>query len=371
MPPLAMSDVLRSHSAIVAGRVLRQGLVWWLAELRDMVPRRLVAFLGGNTGNGTVLQIGGDQATLLMRGSRRADAATLPIVRDQLLQSKARTQAMLRSRQAGNRVLIQLAPDAVLEMDIVLPLAAEPTLSQVLRHQLERLTPLAIDTVSFAFRVTARMPADKTLRVALIVVKKITLESAIRLARELGLRPTSVIGPAPAQDAPLTLWRAAAGIASPRHRSWRRGLDVLVLAALLGTYVVHVARLDRQRETLGAEVDRAKQEAAGVQALAQGIETQQKLLVALAARQSAISPLRALDALTRAVPLDSWVFQFGMSGGVVDISGYAPRATDLIARIETSPLFEMPKFRTPITLAPDGKAEQFSLTFAVHEKPRP
>jgi hypothetical protein len=78
-----------------------------------------------------------------------------------------------------------------------------------------------------------------------------------------------------------------------------------------------------------------------------------------------------LDELTQAIPLDSWVFQFGMSGGVVDISGYAPHATDLIARIEASPLFEKPKFRAPITLAPDGKAEQFNLTLAVREKARP
>jgi len=71
-----------------------------------------------------------------------------------------------------------------------------------------------------------------------------------------------------------------------------------------------------QRDTLRAEIISAKQEAGGVQALAQRIETQQKLLMALSARQNALSPLRVLDELTQVIPLDSWVFQFGMFGGV-------------------------------------------------------
>jgi len=41
-----------------------QGLAWWLAELGDMMPRRLIAFLSGRAGNGTVLQIGADHVAL-------------------------------------------------------------------------------------------------------------------------------------------------------------------------------------------------------------------------------------------------------------------------------------------------------------------
>jgi hypothetical protein len=56
-----MNSVLRSPRAITVSRVLRRGVAWWLAELGEMMPRRLIASLGGRSGQGTVLQIGGDQ----------------------------------------------------------------------------------------------------------------------------------------------------------------------------------------------------------------------------------------------------------------------------------------------------------------------
>jgi general secretion pathway protein L len=366
-----MRGILRPGFAVTAVRTVRQGFAWWLRELGGMLPRRLIASLGGDVGGNTVLQVGAARTALLLRGRRRFDDVDLPVVQDQILECKAQARVLLRTRRAGTGVVIELASDTMLQLHITLPQAAEPKLPRVLAHQLERLTPLDANAVSFAFRVVARMPSDKTLKVALVVVKKTTLEAAVRLARDLGLRPASVVGPASGQDTPYTLWRAEGESLGRRHRWWRHGLEVFAVAVLLGSYALHVARLERQRDALQAELADAKRSAADVQALAQRIDVQQKLLAALVARQNATTPLRVLDELTRVIPLDSWIFQFGMSGGVVDISGYAPRATDLIARIETSPLFEKPKFRTPITLGPDGKAEQFSLSFAVKQMPQP
>jgi hypothetical protein len=45
--------------------------------------------------------------------------------------------------------------------------------------------------------------------------------------------------------------------------------------------------------------------------------------------------------------------------------GFSTRATNLISRVESSAIFEKPQFRSPITLAPDGKGERFDLAFAI------
>ena len=66
------------------------------------------------------------------------------------------------------------------------------------------------------------------------------------------------------------------------------------------------------------------------------------------------------------VPEDSWVFQLALHGHAVEMTGHSPHAADMISRIEGSALFEKPRFRSPITLGPDGRSEQFSLSFDVN-----
>ena len=75
--------------------------------------------------------------------------------------------------------------------------------------------------------------------------------------------------------------------------------------------------------------------------------------------------LGVIDLLTRMVPLDSWLTRLSIRGREVEIAGYSPHASDLVARVEASAIFRNPQFRSPITLAPDGKSERFDLTFEI------
>jgi hypothetical protein len=60
-----------------------------------------------------------------------------------------------------------------------------------------------------------------------------------------------------------------------------------------------------------------------------------------------------------------------LRGHNVELIGFSPRATDLISRVEGSTPFEKPQFRSPITLAPDGKGERFDLSFEVKSERLP
>src|SRR5262249_43619119 len=75
--------------------------------------------------------------------------------------------------------------------------------------------------------------------------------------------------------------------------------------------------------------------------------------------------LHLVDVLTRMVPLDSWLTGLSVRGREVEVAGHSPHASDLVARVEASAFFQNPQFRSPITLAPDGKSERFDLTFEV------
>ncbi len=120
----------------------------------------------------------------------------------------------------------------------------------------------------------------------------------------------------------------------------------------------------RIRDDLRTRVVRAEQAAGAARDLGRSVARTQAALAFLDQRRDSVPPLRILDALTRLVPPDSWVTRLDLRGNRIEIAGEGPRATDLIARIERSTLFEKPEFRSPITLAPDGRVEQFDLSFA-------
>lgn len=133
----------------------------------------------------------------------------------------------------------------------------------------------------------------------------------------------------------------------------------------LAAYGLYVHRLDRMRDDLQARIDRAKPVAAAAQRLARQIDRTGGELAFFRDRRSDPAPLAVLDALTGLVPLDSWVKELTVHGRNVEITGFSPRATDLVSLVEKSAVFESPQFRSPITLSADGKTEHFDLSLDI------
>jgi len=237
----------------------------------------------------------------------------------------------------------------------------------VLRHQVERMVPLPAAQTCFAFRALPRPASATTLKVAVAVAKRASVEQALALARGIGLTPRRVVAEiADAGPTPLVIWqadRSPAGTATRRRLF--RALEMLALALALAAYGLHVHRLNQVRDDLQNAVSQAKQEAAAARELGQRVARSADALTFLRARRLEPLPLQVLDDLTRLLPLDSWVSDLTLRGRSVEIVGSAPHATDLIALIEGSPMFGRAQFRSPITLLPDGHAERFDLTFDV------
>lgn len=80
----------------------------------------------------------------------------------------------------------------------------------------------------------------------------------------------------------------------------------------------------------------------------------------MGAKAGAPSVVATLDALTRALPDDTWLAQFNMSGGEVEIQGAS--ASALVRAIEEMPEFVTVRFRTPITREPLTGLERFQFT---------
>jgi general secretion pathway protein L len=323
------------------GRLIRRGISWWLGELGELLPRRLTRFLG-RLDEWTACVEPGPNGTLRWSAD------------------PARQSAIRR----GTTVAIGLDRALIFESVVELPSAAEGSLRQILQHQIDRLVPLEATETAFQYRIEPRAADAKTLRVRVTVAKRATIERALAMARDAGLDPKRVIVAEAQRDGVSpALWQADDAVGS--RRAWRRRLEIAALILAAAGYALYLHRLDRMRDGLEARLAAAAPAAAAVQALGGEVERIDAAAAFLARRRSETEALGAVDHLTRMVPLDSWLTRLSIRGREVEIAGYSPHASDLVARVEASAIFRNPQFRSPITLAPDGKSERFDLTFEI------
>jgi len=66
-------------------------------------------------------------------------------------------------------------------------------------------------------------------------------------------------------------------------------------------------------------------------------------------RAGEISKVEILRELTQILPPTVWIWNFKLTGKEIEISGFADSASDLIPRLDRSPLFERVEFLAPVT----------------------
>ena len=368
-----MNSAILSRPTIAAGQLIRRGVSWWLAELAELVPHRLLRLFGGPGEPASVLQFGAGEPVLLV-SDRQAGPIVLPLAGFGEHERRMRVQSVLRGHRAGDTIMVSLDPSLVFETSIDLPLAAEGSLQAILQHQIERLVPLSAAEACFGYRIIARKPAAGTLKVGLTIAKNATIEAGLAAARAAGLDPRLVVVRQP-ESAPgdrLVLWRAGSGPAEATgHRRLRHALEIAAIAFAFLAYGLYVHRLGQIRGDLQTRIDHAKPVAAAVQNLAQQLDETDQALAFFRSRRNEVPPLAILGELTRLVPTDSWVKQLAVHGRTVEIDGNSSHASDLVSRVEGSAMFENPRFRSPITLAPDSKSERFDLSLDIKAEPEP
>lgn len=342
-----MTIALTSPAASDIRRLARQGVAWWLGELTRLLPPRLTALFGAQSDPVVLTTLGPSGAALWPSDGLRQSAAA--------------------AGHRHSRVTIALDRSLVFEAALELPQAAAQALPQILQHQIERLVPLAAGETTLAYR-SAPGADDKLLAVRVFVAKRTSIEAALAAARAAGLVPRRIV---------LADWQGVGGspllwqadTAADANRGLRRRLEIaaVLLAAL--AYGLYVHRLDGMRGELAVQAAAAEPAAQAVEALARKVAAGDRDAAFFAARRQEPAPLAVIDALTRLVPRDSWVSELVLDRDNVEISGYSPHATDLVALIERSALFRAPRFNSPITLAPDGKREHFDLGFETRPGP--
>lgn len=338
-------------------------LRWWLDELAGLVPRPLrrvarrdrhQAVLLLNQRETVVLERAGERARVI--GSVASDRP------DRAGQLGALLQRIRRPRQP---VTLCLSGDLGLRKIINLPLAARDDLDQLLRFEMDRLTPFRADEVYFAHRIIATDSQNRRIAVELAAAPKATVDLALETARIAGVVPArlELVGARAGDPEPLNLLPHKSG----DRAGERRLLRALILLALLLGIVAVAIPLQQQHAKLADLTDQiaetraaAEQSHALREQLEQLTQTSHFLLSEKARRPMATD---VLAELTRLVPGQAYLNQLTLQDGEVQMYGSAATASDLIGLLDQSHLFRAPQFRSPVTqdVADDG-AERFHLS---------
>ncbi|HEY2034724.1 MAG TPA: PilN domain-containing protein [Rhizomicrobium sp.] len=344
---------------------LDAGFSWWIGELRDMAPRGLLEFWEG--GNSTI-DINVLPSEIIV--AKRAGGRITPlarVVRDSLV-AQTLARAIPRDPPAlswlSDPVILRLTPDGALERKLRLPLAARRDLPDILRHEVERQSPVGAANIYYDYLAT---PDAEGLDVILRMVRRDDVDNALELCRSAGVDPSSIAFAE--DDAPATGGTFPVSPQAARAFVYRRRL-VPILAAcvaaltlcLVGaTYLRGQAVLD----DLSDRVDTAHAAARSVERMQNQIASSERGAALLSKDKRSPAAVQVLSEVSRVLPNGAWLYEFELSQGEVRIHGFAHAAASLIAAFDASPMFSDAQFRSPLMQGPSGDLERFDMSFKV------
>jgi general secretion pathway protein L len=345
--------------------MINQFISWWGRQLLTLLPDRVRAHDAKATHAILITHLSAPGATpgmvevSLPPGPPAVAAERLVLDEDGLARLRA-----LRARAPRTPVRLRLRPGSLLERDVVLPLAVERSLDRVLQYEMNRLTPFAAADTIWGWRVTRRDTGHGRLHL------RLTLGARGPIAATLARLAAAGGSPALLEAAPRAGgedWRridlsgqrdTQAGHA-PRLRA---GLAVcgILLAALVA---VPFAKQSLAMTAVEARIAALEPSVAETARLRSSIEARSAGGSVLAEARSQVGdPLRAIAAVTDALPDGSWLTDFVLQQRRLRIDGRSRTAVQLIARLAANPATLDPAFAAPVTRDDSGHADIFSIS---------
>ena len=327
--------------------MLMDFFIWWTQQMSDL----LTGLLGGRRRytDAMVARIGAGGVSVFVR---RRGKETLVSRLD--VEGNA-----LRPRSTGREAMIlALDADALLEQSATLPLAAERDLAAVLRFEMDRFTPFRAEDLFWSWRIDRRDRANGLLILRVLLVPKVQLQAALARLAAAGWRPEAVevTTSTGVEHMPLSSPETASGTRrSAVVASWV--CAVLVLAACL----VPVWRQERAIAQADATIEALRPRVALVDGLRRRIAANANGTDLFAAEVARLgNPLRALAAVTAALPDDTYLTNFAMHDRKLSIAGRSAGAARLIGALSNDPDLRDPTFDAPVTRVGD-RSDLFSI----------
>jgi general secretion pathway protein L len=292
-------ELLDSDVGAIWGQV-RQAFAWWVDEMSALAPE-------------------GFRSQLVNRRTFTAftDGKTVDL-RDQ------NGHKLVLALDKQQRVDAVLAPSLYLTRTIALPQMRVADLRKMVALELDRLTPFRTEDAYFDVQGGVRNEGAGTQAVEIGVVPRDTADGVMNLLRASGLEAISLRAGGSRLDFLADIKTKGSGRFLKPTWLWAVVAFLFVLNAVVYT-VRDINRLD--------ELEAMTQSQASVVTLArrlrEKVDAEATARTGLIEARAETSPLRVLDAVTRALPPNAWVQHLDWDGRALHARGYAPVGSDV------------------------------------------
>jgi len=265
------------------------------------------------------------------------------------------TRRRLRSlsRLSFKSLVLRLLPDETLLTQIEVPVSAAARLEAAVEAEISRFTPFRPEDVYHDYSVASVDPDREMLRLHLIVARKSDVERLLQVAQAAGLKVQAVSGPRSGQaEVDVLNLLPMASRARPRRPLLliSRVLIVLALVGLAANAGLTYRHKSQRQDLAERPVTTLRSTAIEASELQQKLEEQQRVAGLLAKRwQTTITPVAAINAVSRTLGPDHWLVSLEMKGSNIAMAGFSKDPTAMLRLLERSAMLTNARFTAPVT----------------------
>ncbi len=294
--------------------------------------------------------VGGDGSLVLHRvgRDRAAILGSLDALAPEALAELAATR--------WSAVELRMPAAQIFERKFSLPAASREFLAPIIEHRLDRLTPWRPDRVLYGFRVDDGEASDGAVSVTLTATSRDLVAAPLQRIGAAGLVPTAIGAEGEGPQHPLAVNLLGGGAVTPPRAGSHRFVSRTALAVGGLSLVAFIATAVLATGAAGGR-DAAAQNLAKARRLLrassiQNLGSREQLM--LAAKQPARSTLLLVDALSTAIPADTYLNELVIQPDKVRLVGSSGNAPALIGKIEAVGLSNV-RFTSAIARNREGR----------------
>lgn len=346
----------------------REGLCWWLDELKGMVPIEMRHWLFARQSIVVDFNTHGVHITSIQ------DEVSTPIVNIEYQANK--TPEALAEKIKGHipsgdmAITPRFSGIQVLRRTLHIPAVRKSLLRDLLKHEISRLSPLPSDQVQFHYQVLERNKSSNVIEIEVFIFERTVFNFYAAVCQALKLSPAHYEIKLDA-NRPMIIKIPARQRFSTKIFLNRFRIPLLaVLATSLAIITLSLGPL--RQENFAKSIDQE------IQTLRSGankaVDLRNQINVAEYSSQFLIKKkeknlaISVLADVTRMLPDSSWAFYFSISPNEIRLRGYSSDAAALIPIFSTLPQFTQAKFMAPLTRSTLDDFERFDLALSRKEQ---
>ena len=337
---------------------------WWGEELRHLMPTRLRSRMQ-YARRRLLMQVHDGEVSLSVDSASSVQALDSFLAEQDAQLQQQQVRELLQQHELAEVGRDLLLPEfAVLQTEVVLPLATESNLRQALAYEMDRHTPFQAEEVFFTWRVLQRDREAGQLQIELFVTPRAPVEADLESLKRLGLSPSGV--DVASQDGPLGINLLPEAmrfrVVNEKVRAnWILGAVAIFVMAMVMAQSLWLRQY--QIDEVEKAIDDVRAEALAVQQIRKQIEDATEAAGFLQVRKAQNGfKVAMLAELTRLLPGDTYLDRLSLHAETIQMQGKSDNAQSLIELINDSAFFENASFRGPTRLDNRSRKEIFDLS---------